>query len=177
MATNQSRWVANLLGLPPPVPVPGKFVAGATTAIKRGELLELTGSGNTTWVPMDSDFSMAKNVAIADTELKSGDLAGYYPIVAPRPGDVFRFKLLSTDAQNPAVGAPVYFNSSEQVTTTPGTNIIGHVAGWGGYPYPQGHASDDASYDRGTTLRNVPGNEVWITIEDSNTYFQALQNT
>lgn len=177
MATNQTRWVKNLFDpqRSGPVCVPGNFAAGSSQAIKRGELLELTGNSNTEWVPMNSDFSMAENVAIAACEIKSGDLAGLYPIIIPTPGDVFEFTLLSTDAQNPAIGTAVYYSSSEQVTTTAGSNILGNVAGWGHYPYPQGHAADDASVDRGTTRRNVDGGKVQITIENTNSYAHALQ--
>lgn len=177
MASNQVRWVKNLFNPQQsgPVCVPGKFAAGSSVPIKRGELLELTGGGNTQFVPMDSDFSMAENVAIAACEIKSGDAAGYYPVIAPVPGDVFEFELLSTDSQAPAIGTAVYWSSSQIVTTTAGSNILGNVAGWGHYPYPQGHASDDASYDRGTTLRNVEGGRVHITIETTNSYIHALQ--
>lgn len=180
MATNQSRWVKNLFGATGPLLLPGLFGAGSTTAIKRGELLELTNTGNTIWVPMDSDYDMSAaagsggKVMIANEEVKSGDLAGWRLAIAPRPGDVFRFELLSTDTQNPAIGTAVYWSSSEIVSTTAGTNIIGHIVGFGHYPI-QGHQADDASVDKGTTRTNLPGREVWITIEDSNGYYRTVQ--
>ena len=182
MATNNYRYVGNLLGLGTPMTVPGKFAAGASQAIKMGEILELTGTGNTLWVPLDSDFDMSAalgsggKVAIAACEIKSGDTAGFYPVYPIRPGDVWEFDLLATDAQNPSVGTPVYYSSSEKVTTTEGTNIIGKVSGFEHYPQLQGHASDDASFDRGTTIKNVAGGKVRITFEESNTYYSALQS-
>ena len=177
MASNQTRFKYSLLGehITGPLIVPGNFAAGSSQAIKRGELLELTGNSNTEWVPMDSDFVMAGNVAIAHQEVKSGDLAGLRPIIVPRPGDVFEFELLSTDTQNPAIGTDVYWSSSEVVTTTAGTSKLGTIVGFGHYPYPQGSQSDDASYDRGTTRQNVPGAKVLITITEAASYWANLQ--
>lgn len=171
MASNQTRWVKNLLGATEPLIVPGKFAAGSSVPIKRGELLELTGNTNTEWVPMDSDYAMSANVAIAACEIKSGDLAGYYPIIVPRPGDVFEYALDASD--DLAIGTALYWSNSETVTDTAGSNILGKVSGWAHYPYPQGHAADDASVDRGTTLGFQ--SRVHITIERSNSYFTVLQ--
>lgn len=184
MASNTARWVKNLNGehITGPLVVLGKFAAGSSQAIKKGELLELTGNTNTEWVPLDSDFDMSAaagsggKVAIAACEIKSGDLAGYYPIIVARPEDVFEFTLLSTDAQNPAAGTAVYYSSSETVTTTAGTNIVGNVCQFSHYP-KQGFASDQASVDAGATLRNVSGGKVHITIQESNSYFSALQSS
>ena len=178
MASNHVRWVKNLFGehITGPLVMPGNFAAGSSQAIKRGELLELTGNSNTEWVPIDSDFAMSGNVAIAACEIKSGDLAGFYPIIVPRPGDVFEYTLLSSDSQAPALGAAVYYSSSEQVTTTAGSNQLGDVVGFGHYPFPQGHAADDASVDRGTTKRNLEGGKVHITIKSSCSYYAAVQS-
>jgi hypothetical protein len=185
MASNNVRWVKSLAGehVTGPLVVPGNFAAGSSQAIKKGELLELTGNTNTEWVPLDSDFDMSAaagsggKVAIAFEEIKSGDLAGFYKIVVPRPDDVFEFTLLSTDTQNPALGTAVYFEDSESVSTTAGTNILGNVAGFAHYPYPQGHTSDDASITKGTTRRNVAGGKCQITIQESNSYYSALQTS
>lgn len=152
MASNQVRWVKNLMGphITGPLILPGKFAAGASQAIKMGELLELTGSGNTEWVPMDSDFSMSGNVAVAACEIKSGDLAGYRPIIVPRPGDVFEYEIDASD--DLAIGTALYWSSSEKLTDTAGTNIVGYTVDDSVYPWPQGFQSDDASPDKGTTL-------------------------
>lgn len=174
MATNQCRYVKNLMGLPDPVPVPGNFAAGTSVPIKRGQLLELTGNTNTEWVPMDSDFAMSKNVAIAACEIKAGDPAGFYPIFAPRPGDVWEFDLDAAD--DLALGTPLYYSSSEAVTDSTGSNILGHVAGWPQYAsiFPQNPA-DGGGVAKGTTIETRA--QVHMTIEISNSYLQALQNT
>ena len=175
MATPRFTYVKNLNGIGGgPLIVPGKFAAGSSVAIDKGEILELTGDSGAEWVPMDSDYDCAAEVAVAACNIKSGDLAGYYPIIVPREGDVFEFTLLSTDAQNPALGTAVYWSASDTVTTTAGTNILGNVAGWGHYPFPNGFASDDASIGKGTTLQNVNGGRVQITFQKSNSYFVAL---
>lgn len=176
MATNQTRWVKNLLGphITGPLIVPGLFQAGATQAIKRGELLELTGDTNTAWVPMDSDYNMAKNVAIAHREIKSGDPAGYYEVVVPRPGDVFEYALDAAD--DLALGTALYWSSSEAVTDTAGSNILGHVAGWTHYAaiYPNNPA-DSGAGTKGVTIGTQ--SRVHLTIEVSNSFYAALQGT
>lgn len=185
MATNRFNYRGSLLLGPDarPQTFKARFNAGATTAIKRGELLEFTGTGNTIWVPIDSDFDMSAalgsggKVCVAQKENKSGDLAGYYEAWMPRPGDLFLFNLLSTDSQAPAYGTALYYNSSEQLSSTAGTNIVGHVAQDDHYPELQGNASDDASPDMGTTIKSVRGGLVLATIEESNSVYSAWQNS
>ncbi len=171
MATNHVRWVGNLFGASEPLIMLGKFQAGATAAIKRGELLELTGDTNTAWVPMDSDYDMAANVAIANEEIKSGDRAGYYEIIVPRPGDVFEYEIATAAAT--AVGASLYWSSSEKVAAT-GTNQLGTAVGQEHYPQKQGHLADDASGDAGTTIRSI--GYVRMTVKTACSYYAALQD-
>lgn len=152
MATNQQRWVRNLYGATEPLVMLGKFQAGATQAIKRGEILEFTGDSNTAWVPIDSDFSADSNIAIANEEIKDGDRAGYYEIIVPRPGDVFEFDLASASAI--AVGASLYYSSSEALAAS-GNNAIAGAVGQEHYPQKQGHLADDAGGDAGTTIKST----------------------
>lgn len=173
MATNKLRWVRNLFGADGPEILYGNFAAGASVPIKRGELLELTGNTNTEWVPMDSDFNMAANVAIANEEIKSGDRAGYYEIIVPRPGDVFEYALAAAGAT--AVGTALYWSSSEVVTVSAGSNILGHAIGQANYPLKQGHLADDGSGDSGTTLRSQ--SYVQMTVRAACSYYAALQMT
>lgn len=170
MATNRIRWVRNLYGIHEPFTGLGLFQAGTTQAIKRGELLEKTAGGATQWIPMDSDYAMSADVAIADCELKSGDLAGYYPIVIPRPGDVFEYELAASGSST--VGTAVYWSNSEKVTVTAGTNIIGHICGFFNYPR-QRFKSEDGSPDFGTTIRATTF--AHITIKAAASFYAALQ--
>jgi predicted RecA/RadA family phage recombinase len=153
MATNKLRWIRNLYGATAPLIMRGKFQAGDTQAIKRGEILEFTGDTNTAWVPIDSDFAMDSNVCIANEEIKAGDRAGYYEVIVPRPGDVFEFDLAAAGAT--AVGTALYYSSSEAVTVSAGSNIIGYAVGQEHYPQKQGHLADDASGDAGTTIKSI----------------------
>lgn len=171
MAKNAARWVGNLYGLKAPLIMIGLFQAGSTQAIKRGEILEKTADTNTRWVPIDSDFSMAANVAIANEEIKNGDLAGYYEIIVPRPGDIFEFELAAASAV--AQGTALYYSSSEKVTVSAGTNILGNAVGQEHYPLKQGHLADDAGPDRGETIRSTT--HVRMTFQKSNSYYAALQ--
>lgn len=171
MASNTHRWQYDMLGANEPLILPGNFAAGSSQAVKMGEILELTGNSSTEWVPMDSDYSMDSDVAVAAVEIKSGDLAGYYPIIVPRPGDVFRFALAA--AGNSSLGTSLYWSDSETVTVTTGSNILGTVAGHSHYPQMQGHASDDASVDQGTTILSV--STVDMVFEESNSFYSLIQ--
>jgi len=172
MATNTPRWVGNLNGATEPLIMLGKFQAGSTQAIKVGEILELTGVTNTCWVPIDSDFAMSANVAIANEEIKSGDLGGYYEIIVPRPGDLFEYDLAA--AGNDAVGTAVYYSSSEAVTVTAGSNQLGTITGQAEYPEQHHLATDGAGApDAGTTIRSR--SSAVITIKASASYYAALQ--
>lgn len=175
MATNQVRWVRNLNGATEPLVMLALFQAGATQAIKRGELLEFTGATNTAFVPLDSDYDMssAADVAIANEEIADGDRAGYYEVIVPRPGDVFEYDLAAAGATE--VGTALYYSDSETVTVTAGTNIIGHAVGTEHYPDKQGHLSVDGSGDAGTTIRST--SKVRMSIEVSNSYYSRLQGT
>lgn len=169
MATNNVRWVRNLFGASEPLVMLGLFQAGSTAAIKRGELLEKTGATNTAWVPIDSDFAMSGNIAIANEEIKAGDRAGYYGIIVPRYGDVFEYALAAASAI--AVGAAVYYSSSEAVAAS-GTNILGYAVGQEHYPSKQGHLADDASGDAGSTVKST--SYARITITRTASYFASL---
>jgi hypothetical protein len=171
MATNQVRWVGNIDNdAAKPLIMPGLFQAGATQAIKQGELLELTAETNTEWTPMDSDFAMDSNVAIAWEEIKSGDRAGYYRIMVPRKGDIFEFDYAT--ATNPSIGDAVYWSDSETVTTS-GTNILGYIAGHDHYPAYQGHLSEDNSPDSGETIRTT--STAIFVIRHAASYISAIQ--
>lgn len=149
MATNQLRWVGSLTGAKEALTMLALFAAGTTTAVKRGEILDLS-SGNAT--PLASDKAMAGIIAVANEEIKSGDLAGYYEVIVPRPGDLFEFDLAAAGAT--AYGTSLYYSSSEKVTVTAGTNIIGISAGQKNYPLKQGHLSAGDIADRGVTIRS-----------------------
>lgn len=170
MAKRNVKWVKNIDG-GGPLLMPLKFQAGTTQAVDEGEFLELS-SGN--FIPLATDKAMAATVAISQEEIKSGDLAGYYMGLVPRPGDVFEVDLLSTDAQNPDRGAVVYVDGDDSVTTTAGTNTLGAVVDHDGFPKRSGHTSDDASIGEGTTIANAPSNKVLISIKEGASYFNAL---
>lgn len=167
MADNNVRWHGNLL-VPGALPwrVKAKFQAGATQAIKRGEILEFTGDTNSAFVPIDSDYNMATtgDLAIADEEIKAGDAAGYYWVILPRLGDVFEFELAAAGAH--AAGTALYYSSSEKLTVTAGTNIIAYTCDFRPVP-KQGHASL-AQPDQGTTLQS--GSRYYVTFRTSVSY-------
>lgn len=168
-SNNYPRYVGSLFGDLPPLVILGKFQAGATQAIKRGEMLELS-SGN--WIPLDADQSMTAIIAIAAEEIKSGDLAGYYHILVPRPGDLWDFPL-AADNSSGDVGDALYWSDSETLTATAGSNILAYIVGQHHYPQKQGHAADGDPADRGTTIRSV--RKVQVTFKAAVSYYAALQ--
>ena len=155
------RWIKNINGATRPYIQKGLFQAGGTQAIVRGQLLEFTGDTNTKWVPMDADFAMNSNVAIANEDINDGDLAGYYEIIVPRPGDVFEFALASASAV--ANAAPLYFSSATVVTTSAGSNIIGNSVGQDHLPQKQTHLTEGQQGDRGTTIKSTSTVQMLIT--------------
>lgn len=167
MATNKTAYIGNIFGAPGPWKVKGKFQAGATQAIKRGEILELS-SGN--FVPLTSDKAMAATVAIADCEIRSGDLAGYHDIIVPRPGDVFEFT--NGAADNPGIGTSLYLTGSQTLTSTAGTNVIAVSFDEGPVP-TQGFQSVNPSFDVGTTVRSQ--GTVRCIVKASCSYYAAIQ--
>lgn len=167
MATNQPRYITNVISKDPnPHVMLGLFQAGSSQVIAVGELLELSG-GN--WIPLDADQSMSAIIAIAHEEIKSGDRAGYYEIIVPRPGDVFEYDLASAAATT--VGSALYWSDSETVTTS-GNNILGYAVGQEHYPKKQGHLADDVSSDMGTTVRST--SQIQMAIIQTASYYAAL---
>lgn len=154
MATNKDPFKFNFNTYSTkPLIVNGLFQAGSTQAVKRGEILEFTGNTNAAWVPWDSDADITVGIAVAACEIKSGDRAGYYPIIVPRLGDVFQFVLATASAL--AQGTSMTYSDS-QTLTTGGSHVMGFAYGYDHYPYPQGHLADDAAGDLGTTVRSTP---------------------
>ena len=167
-ASSQHRWMYNEQGATKPMIRKVNFQAGATQAIKDGQILELSG-GN--WIPLAGDRDLSAGVgAIAATKIEDGDRAGMYPVIVPRPGDVFRFALSAAAA--PALGTAVYPSGTVgEVVATSGSNILGHVVDDGHIP-EQGHLSVDASPDAGTTARTI--SHVGISFEASNSWYSLL---
>ena len=166
-AVNRQSWIRNIFGESEPLIMRGLFQAGGTQAIKRGELLELD-TGN--WVPLDADQAMTAIIAVANEEIQSGDRAGYYEILVPRPGDVFEYELAT--ANDVVVGQALYYSDSQTVTEAVGSNILGYAIGQTNYPKKQGHLAKDASTDSGTTVRLA--SYVEMTIIAAASYFAAF---
>lgn len=138
-------WKFNTLGATKPYKRKILFGAGASQAVKRGEILDYaTGTA----VPLASDKSMSGIIAIADCEIKSGDLAGYHMAIIPQPGDIFEFKIATAAAPTP--GSALYWSDSQTLATS-GSNILGYVNDDSMVP-EQGFQSVDPSPDATTTL-------------------------
>lgn len=165
-AVNKVRYVGNVNGAPGPYKFPCKFKAGATQAVQRGEILELS-SGD--FIPLDADQSMSAIIAVSDCEIISGDLAGYHDAIVPRPGDIFEAELATAAAPSP--GASLYWSDSQTLTTT-GSNVIGTVVDASALPL-QGFQSRDKSYDAGTTI--ITKGSVRFMFKAAVSYFAALQ--
>ena len=168
MASNRAVWVGNMYGCTKPFIMLGKFETGQ--AIKRGEILELTADSSSSWVPLDSNFAMSADIAVANEEVFSGDRMGFYEIMVPRPGDVFEFDIATAAAT--ALGTALYYSSSEQVTASASGTVLGYAAGQEHYPLKQGHLTDDAGPDRGESLRT--SSKVRMTFKESGSYWATF---
>jgi hypothetical protein len=143
--------------------------AGATTAIKEGELCDIS-SGYPAPLASDKDCT-AGILVIAAEEIKDGDRAGYYNFWVPREDDVWRFDLATAAATTRATA--MYYSSSEQLKAT-GTNIIAYAVGDDHYPEAQGHLADGDVRDEGTTIRTV--GYVHVTFRKACSYISKLLN-
>ena len=170
MASNKVRWIKNLFGAAEPLVMYGLFQAGATQAVKRGEILSKTADTNTRFEPVGADVAGNANIAIANEEIKAGDRAGYYEIVVPRLGDVFEFALDTAAAT--AVGAALKSATSETLSAT-GSNALAYACGQEHYPQKQGHVTDDASPDSGETIRVQ--STVLVTFKEAVSHLKLFQ--
>jgi len=173
MATsNHARWVGNLNGATEPMIYLGLFQAGSTAAVAAGEMIEFTGNGNAAWVAMDADFAGAGNVAVANEDVKAGDLAGYYEIIVPRPGDLFEFDIDTAAAT--AYGTTLYYSSSTELSAS-GTNELAYAVGQEHYPLKQFHLSDGQIGDNGSTIKSQ--GTVIVTFELASSLWAKLSVT
>jgi len=164
---NAYTYNKSLSGGREPLRVLVPFSAGSSATVERGAILELA-SGN--FIELDADQSMAGVIAVADEEIKATSLAGYYPVIVPRPGDVFDYDLSA--AANPSRGDSLYWVSATTLTTS-GSNILCKVFDHSGYPQQQGRADVGDVLDRGTTIRNTTRVSVMFLAAVS--YYVALQ--
>ncbi len=169
MAVNLAPYKRSLFSQQKPLVMLLPVAAGSTTAIKRGEVCELSG-GVFTPITGDDDFTSGV-LAICDHEITSSHQAGYYPFVVPRPGDLFEFELAAAAAA--ARGAALYYSTS-QVLATSGTNTLGDVVDHSGFPLQQGNADVGDVADRGSTVGSA--NRVLMTIKASCSYYSQLQS-
>jgi hypothetical protein len=168
MATNQNRFIENVYGAPGPLVMLGVFQAGGTQAAKRGEMFYL----NTNFLPVTADLNCSASLAIVNEEIKSGDRAGYYEIIVPRPGDIFEFDL--DTAAGTAVGAGLYLGATYPTESfaASGSHPTAYACGQSHYPLKQGHLSDDAGPDMGVTVRTA--SRVRCMFELASSYFAAF---
>lgn len=166
--SNFYPWVKNLGGADGPLIKLVKFQAGADQAIAAGEILELS-SGN--FIPLDADQSMAGIIAVACNDVIDGDKAGYFPVIVPRPDDVFEFELAAAAAA--ALAASLYYSTSKKLTTSAGSNVIGKVWEHSGIPKAQGRLSKGDLMDQGTTIGST--SFVRMIFNEAVSYFAAFQ--
>lgn len=152
-----------------PYMVKGRFAAGASTPVERGDILILAGG---VWAPISSDTAMAGTIAVAAHRLVSGHLAGLYPIYVPRPGDVWEYPLAADS--NPALGGDLYYSSDQAVTTTAGTNILANVCDHPGFVPEQGNVEVGDVLDRGSGATVYSVGRVFMSFVQASSYFAAL---
>lgn len=128
----------------------GLFASGATQAIAVNTLLERTNTGNTIWVPIDSDHdATTAKLAIAAAPITSGDPAGFYPIIEFLDGDVFEADLATAAAIAPETA--LYYSSPTAVASS-GSNVIAYSTQGPNHPGQQFRNSQGQLGDKGVTF-------------------------
>ena len=168
------HWICNLNNpdLIGPRITRGKFAAGSSQAITKGQLLERTGNTNTEWVPIDSDHdATTAKLAIANQDVASGDLAGLYEIVEFRPGDVFEADISAAAATEPA---DAMYYSSPTAFASSGSNILAYTVNDApNAPALQRRASEGQLGDSGTTYRS--SSKVWVCFREAVSSYSLQQ--
>jgi hypothetical protein len=113
MATNKHPWSRNIHGASKPYLFPGKVQAGATAAIKAGEICIFNETAGY-WVPVNAAADYIGPLAVANEEQKVADLARYMEFIAPREGDIFEFALSAAAAV--ALGDALIISDSQTLT-------------------------------------------------------------
>lgn len=149
MAVNAIRWVRNDITGKGPVRKKVRFAAGASVPVKKGEICAIAAN---VAAPLAADQAMAGTIVISDCEIISGDLAGFRPVIVPVLGDVFEIELAAAGAS--VLGTALYYSTSQKLTITAGSNIIGYIVGDDNMP-EQGFQSRTPSYDAGTTIGTI----------------------
>ena len=144
------------------------FQSGGSQLITPGQAIVLS-AGN--FVPLAADQAMSSVLAVSVKRITASHLAGYYPAIIPRPGDVFKATLATAAAATR--GSSVYVTDSTQALATSGTNVLGSIWDTPGYPQEQGNADVGDVVDRGTTVASA----AWVEIlfKSSVSYLNALQ--
>lgn len=172
MANDYAIWIGNLNNeYKEPMIWYGLFQAGSTAAVDAGELI--TRGGGTYFIPLAADESMAGVIAFAACDIVAGDLLGYYPIIVPRPGDIFKVPIATQSAI--ALGTSLYWASDKTVTTTTGSNVLGKSARIDHYPIDQHHLAEGQLGDKGSTKRTPSDSYAHMTITAAASYWAALQ--
>lgn len=170
------RWIKNLYDptLVGPMVYPGLFQAGATQAITKGALLKRTADTNTRWTPADDhDAAAGSGLALAAQEIASGDLAGYYELWIPRPGDVWEFDLAAASALAPETALYPSGTAGVVLTVTAGSNIVAYSVIGSNFPGLQKRLSQGQTGDFGETFRST--SKVWAVFRAACSFYKTIQ--
>ena len=156
-----------------PLIMPGLFAAGSSVTVNQGDILELTGDSKKEWVGMNSVYDVGASsdwLAIAAEEVKATDLAGYYRIIVPRPGDIFEYK---TDSQAYKIGDELQWKAVQELLKS-SSNPIAKVVGYSNYPYPQNHLADGGVVDKGVAIRSFTS--VLVVFKHSASFYSSFDD-
>lgn len=157
MALNKSPWMGNIGGASKPLIIMGKVQAGATQAIKRGEICTFNETAGY-FIPANAVADGKYALAICNEEQKAEDLERYIEFIAIRSGDVFEFPLAAARAV--AIGDTFTLTASDSQTLTYSATAspVAFAVGKGNYP------------ETGTTIRTQSFAQVCFNPEVSYLY-------
>lgn len=133
MAVNLSPWIKNLGGADRPLLFPGKVQAGATAAIKRGEICTYDETSGY-FIPANAVADRMYSLAIANEEQKADGLARYMEFIALRPEDVFEFVLDAAAQVELGDGLELTASDSQKLTRDVDGDAVAFYVGIDNYP-------------------------------------------
>ncbi len=164
-ATNLYPWVRNLDGATDPLVILGKVQAGATQAIKQGELVTWNETSGY-FEPIDAAADIKYNLAFAGEEVSKLNTpqAGYRHIIVPRPADVFEIELAAAAAIEVGHNYEPTGTNSQTATLDADGDPVFNAVGQANYPGREKYA--------GTTIQSA--SHGLFTVNIAYSYYRQL---
>lgn len=133
MAVNKYPFVKNIYGHDDPLTFPALVQAGATAAIKKGEICTFNETAGY-WIPASAVADACYKLAISAEEQKATDIARYIDFYALREGDVWEFAIDAAAGIALGEGLTLTASDSQKLTRDLDGVAVAVVIGMDNYP-------------------------------------------